>query len=88
MFLSTPDEIDSARFLRELGVPAIKIGSGEVTNLPYLGQLAQLGKPLILSTGMSSLEEVATALEAIRKTSPVPVALLHCISAYPAPKRR
>lgn len=87
IFLSTPDEIDSARFLCQLGVPVIKIGSGELTNLPYLTQLARLGKPLMLSTGMGSLEEVAQALEAIRNGGDVPTALLHCVSAYPAPEQ-
>jgi len=86
VFLSTPDEIDSARFLCNLGVPALKIGSGELTNLGYLRRLAMLGKPLILSTGMGSKEEVAKALDTIRAVADLPLALLHCVSAYPAPE--
>ena len=87
IFLSTPDEIDSARFLCKLGVPALKIGSAEITNLPYLADLAALGKPLILSTGMADLSEIAAAVIAIEQVSPgLPVALLHCVSAYPAPE--
>jgi N-acetylneuraminate synthase/N,N'-diacetyllegionaminate synthase len=85
VFLSTPDEIDSARFLCDLGVPALKVGSAELTNRPYLRQLARLGKPLILSTGMSDLMEVELALAAVRTAADVPVALLHCVSCYPAP---
>jgi N-acetylneuraminate synthase/N,N'-diacetyllegionaminate synthase len=85
MFLSTPDEIQSAKFLCELGVPAIKIGSAELTNHLYLRQLASLGKPLILSTGMGTLEEVRAAVAVIRSVGQVPVAMLHCVSAYPAP---
>jgi N-acetylneuraminate synthase/N,N'-diacetyllegionaminate synthase len=85
-FLSTPDEIQSARFLCELGVPALKIGSAELSNLPYLRQLAGLGKPLIVSTGMGSLAEVARAVAAVRQVCEVPLALLHCVSAYPAPE--
>jgi len=57
-----------------------------LTNLPYLEQLAGLGKPMIVSTGMGSLEEVSRAVEAIRATAGVPLALLHCVSAYPAPE--
>jgi N,N'-diacetyllegionaminate synthase len=86
IFLSTPDEIQSARFLCELGVPAIKIGSGELTNLIFLRQLASLGKPLILSTGMSNLDDVCQAWTAIQSVSQIPIALLHCVSAYPAPE--
>jgi len=86
IFLSTPDEIDSARFLCSIGVPALKIGSGEVTNLPYLQALAGLEKTIILSTGMASLEEVAKAMNALQIESHLPIALLHCVSAYPAPE--
>lgn len=87
VFLSTPDDLQSARFLCDLGVPAIKIGSGELTNLPYLAEVGALGKPLILSTGMSDLSAVACALDAIRQAnSSVEIALLHCVSAYPAPE--
>jgi N-acetylneuraminate synthase/N,N'-diacetyllegionaminate synthase len=85
IFLSTPDEIQSARFLCELGVPVIKIGSGELTNLPFLRQLAALRRPLILSTGMGNLDDVQLALTAIQSVAQVPLALLHCVSAYPAP---
>jgi N,N'-diacetyllegionaminate synthase len=85
LFLSTPDEILSARYLCDIGIEAIKIGSGEVTNTPYLRELAALGSPLILSTGMANLEEVARAVEIIRGVSAtLPLALLHCVSAYPA----
>lgn len=86
LFLSTPDEIDSARFLRDLGVAAIKVGSAELTNLPFLRALARLGKPMIVSTGMGTLAEVGEALAAIREVAAVPVSLLHCLSAYPAPE--
>ena len=79
-FLSTPDEEYSLAFLmNELNLPLIKIGSGEVTNIPYLRQMASYGKPVILSTGMATLAQVATAYD----TS---VALLHCTTNYPCPK--
>lgn len=62
-FLSTPFDIDSARFLvRELGMGRIKLGSGEITNAPLLLEVARLGRPVILSTGMSTLAEVENAL--------------------------
>ena len=86
LFLSTPDEIDSARFLCQLGLPALKVGSAELTNRPYLRQLAGLGRPLLLSSGMGTTADVAAALQAIAAGGPVPVALLHCVSTYPAPE--
>lgn len=86
VFLSTPDDLQSARFLCDLGIEALKIGSAEVTNIPHLDALAALKKPLILSTGMSTLEEVASAVTAIQKRSESPLFLLHCVSAYPAPE--
>ncbi len=85
IFLSTPDEIDSARFLVGIGVPALKIGSGEVTNHLFLRQLSRLGRPVLLSTGMSTLEEVEGAIAVLRTDGPLALALLHCVSAYPAP---
>jgi N-acetylneuraminate synthase len=84
IFLSTPGDQKSADLLEELGVPAFKIGSGEVTNLPFLAYLAAKGRPLILSTGMSNLDEVATAVAAIRAAGNAELVLLHCVSNYPA----
>lgn len=84
LFLSTPFEDPSADFLEALGVPAFKIPSGEVTNLPFLSRLAAKGRPLFLSTGMSRLAEVAEAVEAVRATGDPPLAILHCVTNYPA----
>ena len=86
LFLSTPDDVESARFLCDIGVPAIKVGSGELTNLPFLRELAELGKPLLLSTGMATMADVAHAVDATQETHRVPIALLHCVSSYPAPE--
>jgi N-acetylneuraminate synthase/N,N'-diacetyllegionaminate synthase len=86
LFLSTPDDIQSAEFLVKLGVPALKVGSAELTNLPHLRRMAQMGLPLILSTGMADLQQVRSALTAVAAANPVEVALLHCVSAYPAPE--
>jgi len=84
LFLSTPFEERSSDFLERLGVPAFKVPSGEVTNLPFLGHLSRKGKPIILSTGMSTLSEVRAAVEAIKAGGTADLALLHCVSAYPA----
>ena len=84
LFLSTPFEEESADFLEQLGVSAFKISSGELTNLPFLAHLARKGRPLILSTGMSVLEEVREAVEVIRREGNDQLALLHCVSSYPA----
>ena len=85
VFFSTPFDEASADTLAGLGVPMFKIPSGEITNLPLLRHIAAKGKPIILSTGMSTLDEVAQALTAISDVADVPVAILHCLSAYPAP---
>ncbi|MBI4635716.1 MAG: N-acetylneuraminate synthase [Candidatus Rokubacteria bacterium] len=84
LFLSTPFDPESADLLDGLGVPAFKIGSGEVTNLPFLEYVAGKGKPVILSTGMSSLAEVGDAVGAIRGAGNHRLVLLHCVSSYPA----
>ena len=84
-FLSTPDEIVSARFLAELGLPFLKIGSAELDNLPLLDGVGRLGLPLLMSTGMGELHEVATALDTLRAAGCPGVALFHCVSDYPAP---
>ena len=65
VFLSTPFDDASADLLDALDVPAVKVGSGELTNLPFLARLAGLGRPLIVSTGMATMVEVAAAVEAI-----------------------
>lgn len=86
-FLSTPDEEYSLAFLmNELNLPLIKIGSGEVTNIPYLRQMASYHKPIILSTGMATLAQVATAYDTLLAAGAQSVSLLHCTTNYPCPK--
>jgi N-acetylneuraminate synthase/N,N'-diacetyllegionaminate synthase len=85
LFLSTPFDHESADFLDELGMVAFKIPSGEITNTPFIRHLAAKGKPLIVSTGMSTLAEVDAALTAIADKGNQEVMLLHCVSSYPAP---
>jgi len=84
LFMSSPFDEESADLLNELGVAAFKIPSGEITNLPFLRYVARMGRPLIVSTGMSNLAEVATAVRAVEETGNKELALLHCVSNYPA----
>ncbi|MCR9203343.1 MAG: N-acetylneuraminate synthase [Halobacteriovoraceae bacterium] len=85
-FLSTPDDLVSLDFLvDELGMETIKIGSGEVTNLPFLKKIAQKKKNVILSTGMSNLAEVETAVTTLEENGAKEITVLHCVSSYPAP---
>jgi N,N'-diacetyllegionaminate synthase len=84
VFLSSPFDKRSVDMLEKLGVPAFKIASGEITNLPLLKHLARKRKPLILSTGMSTLGEVEEAVGVIRKEGAEEIILLHCVSSYPA----
>ena len=84
LFLSTPFDIASADLLIELDVFALKIGSGELTNLPLLEHVARQAKTIILSTGMAYLSEVEEAVNCILSISDAPLILLHCVSNYPA----
>lgn len=86
-FLSTPDEEYSLAFLmNELHLPIIKISSGEVTNIPYLRQIASYHKPVILSTGMSTLAQAAVAYDTLKEAGAPEVSVLHCTTNYPCPK--
>lgn len=85
VFFSTPFDEASADLLHSLGVPLFKVPSGEITNLALLRHVAANHRPIILSTGMSTMEEVQSAVDAIREAGSPPLALLHCLSAYPAP---
>lgn len=82
-FLSTPFDETSVDLLERLGVRRFKIASGEITNLPLLRHIGSQRKPVILSTGMSTLDEIGAALEAVRDAGASDVTLLHCVSDYP-----
>jgi len=84
IFLSTPFDERSVDLLVEFGVPLIKISSGEITNHPFLKYISKKGLPIILSTGMSTLEEVAEAISVIKEAGCKDLTLLHCTSNYPA----
>ncbi len=82
-FLCSAFDPESADFLETLGIPAYKVASADLTNLPLLDHLVQKGKPLILSTGMSRLEEVEITVKFLKERG-AQFALLHCNSTYPA----
>lgn len=84
IFMSTPFDEESADFLESLGIPVYKIPSGEITNQPLIEHIARKNKPIILSTGMSSLTEVSRAVDWIKGTGNDQLVLLHCVSNYPA----
>lgn len=84
VFISTPFSRAAAERLREFDVPAYKIGSGECNNYPLLEHIASFGKPIILSTGMNTIESIAKAVT-IFDQHKVPVALLHTTNLYPTP---
>lgn len=84
MYLCTPFSRAAADRLMAMNVPAMKIGSGECNNYPLIEHIAQYGKPVIMSTGMNSIESITEAVEIFR-THSTPFALLHCTSMYPTP---
>lgn len=84
-FLSTPFDNESIEFLDKLGMSVWKIPSGEVTNFPYLVKIAETHKPLIMSTGMCTLEDVEAAIRVLTINGCGPITLLHCTTEYPAP---
>ena len=84
LFLSTPHSFDAIDFLEEL-VPAYKFGSGDITNIPALRHAAKKGKPIILGTGMSTLDEVRYATNTIKSEGNRQIVALHCTTNYPCP---
>ncbi len=85
MFLSTPFDLESIKLLSELGMQIYKIPSGEITNLPYLREIAKQQKKIILSTGMSSMDEVKAAVNVLKNNGTEELTLLHCNTQYPTP---
>ncbi len=85
LFLCTPHDDVALNFLdQELGVPAFKIGSGEVENWPHLADVARRGKPVILSTGMYEMPQIRRAIAVMAENGCPALAVLHCVTSYPA----
>jgi N,N'-diacetyllegionaminate synthase len=84
-FMSTPFDEGSCDLLGRIGVRRFKVGSGDLTNLPFLRYVASRGLPVILSTGMATLAEVELAIATVRNAGNEAIAILHCVTEYPAP---
>lgn len=84
IFISTPFSRAAADRLGKFNVPAFKVGSGECNNYPLIRHIARFGKPVIVSTGMNTIESVRPTVEILRKAK-IPYALLHCTNVYPTP---
>ena len=85
LFSSTADEPESLDFLIELGIPFIKVGSGDIGNVSYLRYMGSKGLPVILSTGMSTLGDVDLSINALKKGGAADITVLHCTTSYPCP---
>ena len=84
-FLSTPFDFESIDFLNTIDMPFWKIPSGEITNYPYLVAIAKTKKPVVMSTGMCGMDEIAAAIKVLRENGTGQIRLLHCNTEYPTP---
>ena len=83
-YMSSCFDSEAVDLLLDLGADCIKVASGEITNYPLLSHIAATGKPIVLSTGMSTLQDVAGSVDLIQGAGESPIVLLQCVSEYPA----
>ncbi len=84
-FFSTAFDLDSLQYLKDIGLDLVKIPSGEITNLPYLRKAAKLFTKVILSTGMSTMNDISSAVDVFRAEGVTDITILHCNTEYPTP---
>lgn len=84
-FFSSPWDYEAVELLKKLNVPAIKVGSGDITNLEILKQIGKTGKPVLLATGASTMNEVENAIKYIKSTGNKKIILMHSVTQYPSP---
>lgn len=84
-FFSTAFDLDSLQYLKDIGLELVKIPSGEITNLPYLRKAAKLFSKIILSTGMSTMDDISSAVDVFRAEGVSDITILHCNTEYPTP---
>ncbi len=85
VFLSSPFDVDSVKFLEKLGVVGFKIASGEIVNPRLLSAIGKTRKPVIMSSGMATLGDIEYGISTLRSNGTNDIALLHCFTSYPAP---
>lgn len=84
-FLSTGFDLESLDFLLKIGITLFKVPSGEITNLPYLEKISRISERIILSTGMSTMEEIKDAVSVLKRNPDADITVLHCNTEYPTP---
>ena len=83
IFLSTPFDFESSDYLKKIGVPAFKIASADLTNIPLLGHIAKMDLPMIISTGLGTMEEIEESINLCNSVGNNKIAILHCVADYP-----
>ena len=83
-FLSTPFDFESSDYLKKIGVPAFKIASSDLTNTPLLSHIAKMDLPMIISTGLGTMEEIEESINLCNSVGNNKIAILHCVADYPA----
>ena len=85
IFISTPFDFESADYLKKINVPGFKIASSDMTNLPLIGHIAKMNLPIILSTGLATIDEIDESVKLCNSLGNNQISILHCVADYPAP---